>query len=73
MLSASSPSKGKSDFEYSTQVTSLAAIVEIRYSGTSNAYKTKSFGCQNSDARLYLTPLDLGAAYNIRKDDKKRR
>jgi hypothetical protein len=30
-------------------------VVEIRYSGTTNVYKTKSFRCQNSDTRLYLT------------------
>jgi hypothetical protein len=27
--------------------------VEIRYSGTNNVYKTKSFSCQHSDTRLY--------------------
>jgi hypothetical protein len=32
-------------------------IVEIRYSGTDNVYKTKSFRCQNSDTRLYLHAL----------------
>jgi hypothetical protein len=26
--------------------------VEIRYSGTNNVYKTKSFRCQNSGTRL---------------------
>jgi hypothetical protein len=28
---------------------------EIRYSGMKDVYKTKSFRCQNSDARLYAT------------------
>jgi hypothetical protein len=34
-------------------------IVEIRYSGMKDVYKTKSFRCRNSGTRLYVPPKSL--------------